>query len=296
MRIQNSLEDRIFHFFVYVLLSAALILVLYPLYFVVIASFSDPNAVNAGRTLLLPSGLSVTSYRMLLGEKRIWLGYRNTIFYTAMGTLLALAVTMPAGYALSRRDMPFRNGIMRFFVFTMFFGGGLIPTYMVVRDIGLLNGPFTLVVIGSVSVYNIIVSRTFFQTTIPADLQDAASIDGCNNTRFFLSVVLPLSKAIIAVIALFVAVGHWNQYFNALIYLTSPKLYPLQMIIRDILLSSQMAAGDMSIDPKELEAMRKASETLKYSIIIVSSLPMLAAYPFLQRYFVKGVMLGSLKG
>lgn len=295
-KISKMNSDRAFDAVIRIILVLITIIVAYPIYFVIIGSISDPGAVNAGETMLLPKGISLSSYKLLFGEAKIWIGYGNTIFYTFFGTLLALVLVIPAGYALSRSDMPFRNGIMKYFVFTMFFSGGLVPTYLVVDSLNLVNTRWVLVILGAVSVFHIILVRTYFMNTVPNELYEAALIDGCSNTYFFGKVVLPLSKAIIAVIALYVGVIHWNKYFDALIYVTRSDLFPLQLIVRDMLLSSQMAASDPSMNPEEIEELRKTTEMMKYSIIIVSSLPVLIIYPFLQKYFVRGVMIGAVKG
>lgn len=292
---RSPLSDRMFDLTVNGILLIVLLIVLYPLYFVVLASISDPNAVNSGQTLLIPRGVSLISYEKIFDDRRIWTGYRNTAVYAVCGTLFGLIVTLLAGYSLSRRDMVGRLVIMKFLVFTMFFSGGLIPTYMVVRGLNLVNTPFVMIILGSVSVFNIIIARTFFQATIPNELLEAAFIDGCSNSRFFISFVIPISKAIIAVIALYYAVFHWNSFFNGLIYLNSQNLYPLQLVLRDILIQNQMMQSD-NVDPDSVAAMLRLAATIKYGVIIVSSLPVLIAYPFLQKYFVMGIMIGSIKG
>lgn len=270
-------------------------IVLYALYFVVIASVSNPEAVASGDVILLPEGLNIRGYWYILRDNRILTGYGNTIFYTVFGTLLSLFITIPAGYALSRQDFVGRNVLMRFMLFTMYFSGGLIPTYMVVSGLGLTDTRAVLVILGSFSVFNLILCRTFFQSTIPMELQEAAEIDGCTITRFFFSVVLPLSKAIIAIMALYYAVARWNSFFDALIYINSADKYPLQLILRDILISGQNLQADVT-DPEAFQEMQRIARTIRYGVIIVSSLPVLAMYPFVQKHFVKGVMIGSVKG
>ncbi len=283
--------DGIIHFFV-ILFTAV---VLYALYFVVIASVSDPDAVAKGDVLLFPRGLNFKAYWYILRDNRILSGYGNTILYTAFGTLIALVTTVPAAYALSRRDFVGRNVIMKIMLFTMYFSGGLIPTYMVVDSIGLTNTRFVMMILGSFSVYNLILCRTFFQSSIPLELQEAAEIDGCTVTRFFFDVVLPLSKAIIAIMCLYYAVAKWNEFFNGLIYLNDATKYPLQLILRDILISGQNLQADVT-DPEAYMEMQRIARTIKYGVIIVSSLPVLMIYPFVQKHFVKGVMIGSVKG
>lgn len=292
-----SRNDILFNAFVTLFSIAALLATLYPLYFVAIASISAPEDIVNGKVILFPSGINFKAYEHIIADSRIWIGYRNTILYTLFGTWFGTAVTVLSGYSLSRKDLPGRGIIMKFMVFTMFFNGGLIPTYLVVKNLHLLNTPLALVIVGSVWVFNIIISKTFFENSIPTELMEAAFIDGCGNFRFFLSVVLPVSKSIIAVVALFYAVGQWNSYFNAIIYVTQRELYPLQLVLREILVQGQVVST--ITDSSELEAIaekQRLAEVVKYGVAIVSSLPLICAYPFLQKYFVKGVMVGSLKG
>ena len=295
-RIKRTRFDLVFDIVVTTLLVLAGLSVLYPLYFVVIASVSDPAAVTSGQALLYPVGINFKSYEMIFEDRRIWSGYGNTIFYTFFGTLFGLFVTIPAGYALSRRDFVGRGIVLKAMVFTMYFQGGLIPTYLVVQSLHLINTRYVLIIMGSFTVFNLIISRTFFETTIPIELQEAAEIDGCTTPRFFFSIVLPLSKAIVAVIALYYAVGPWNSFFNALIYVSEERLYPLQLILRDLLLSSQTLMADGMSDPETIRELETIALSIKYGIIIVASVPVLVLYPFLQKYFVKGVMIGSIKG
>ena len=271
------------------------LLILYPLWFVVIASISHPDMVATGRVLLLPKGITLDGFRYILRDKRIWQGYYNTVRYTAVGTALALFITIPAGYALSRRDMRGRGVIMKLLILTKYFSGGLIPTYMVVKGLRLINTPYVLMILGSFSVFNLILCRTYFVNTLPVELQEAAEIDGCGIFQYFTMVVLPLSKAIVAIMVLYYAVGHWNSFFNGLIYVTDARLYPLQLILRDILITGQSVDPAIT-DPEALALMRQIARTIKYGVIIVSSLPVLVLYPFIQKYFVKGIMVGSVKG
>ncbi|HEU5139912.1 MAG TPA: carbohydrate ABC transporter permease [Bacillales bacterium] len=278
-------------------MSVILLIVLYPLYLIVISSISEPTAVNAGDVIFWPKGITFEGYQMIFEDDSVWRGYANSLLYAMLDVALALALVIPAGYALSRKDFVGRNVIMFFVVFTMFFTGGLIPTYLLVQDLNMINTIWALFVPTAVSAFNLIVARTFFQTTIPDELLESAKVDGCSNTRFFLSIVLPLSAPIIAVIALFNAVNQWNSYFPALIYLTDQGLYPLQLVLRNILLANQLAQQtDARIDPALLAAQRHNAELIKYALIMVASIPMLVLYPFLQRYFVKGMMIGSIKG
>lgn len=294
----RSADDYIINFAAYFFSALVLILTLYPLIYVVSASFSDPNEVINGRIWLLPKGLTLDGYKMILDYGPIWIGYRNTIGYALVGTTMNLLLTLPCAYALSRRDFRGRTGIMLLFTFTMFFSGGLIPTYLAMKDFGLLNNPFAVILPGAVNVTNLIIARTYFATSIPWELQEAATIDGCSNTGLFLKIVIPLSMPIIAVIALYYLVGHWNAYFNALIYLSDEKLYPLQLFLRNILLQDQMTEM-MEGDSEAMQALMRRlqlKESMKYGIVVLSSLPVLAIYPFLQKYFVKGMMIGAIKG
>lgn len=294
-------SDKVFAIFINTVLVLLAIVTLYPLFFVLIASFSDPTAVATGKVFLWVSGFNVDGYKKILETSTIWNGYRNSVFYTVLGTLVQMCVTVPAAYSLSRRDLIGRSVFMKFFTITMFFNGGMIPTYIVVKDLNLVNKPIILIIIGAVSVYNMIVARTFFQTNIPEELREAAQIDGCGNARFFVQIVLPLSKAILAVLVVFFAVGHWNDFFNALIYMNDREWIPLQLVLREILLStsklSQEYISSAGIAAEDsLAQTEMLAESIKYGIIIVSSVPVLLLYPFAQKYFVQGVMIGSLKG
>ncbi|PXX51473.1 putative aldouronate transport system permease protein [Hungatella effluvii] len=294
-KIRSNPADSIFTIFVYTFMIMITLVVLYPLFFVVIASISDPNLVANGKVLFWPKGITLEGYKYVLSDKRIYTGYYNTIRYTFFGTLIALFITIPAGYALSRRDMAGRGLIMKMLIITKYFSGGLVPTYLVVKGLHLVDTPYVLMILGSFSVFNLILCRTFFMNTLPLELQEAAEIDGCGIFRYFLSIVLPLSKSIVAIMTLYYAVGHWNSFFNGLIYVTDNKLYPLQLILRDILITGQMV-DPSTMDPESFELMKQIARTIKYSVIIISSVPVLALYPFVQKHFVKGVMIGSVKG
>lgn len=289
-----SRSDRAVSIIFYTLLALLSVICVYPLWYVMVASISDSTYVNSGAFILVPRGIQFDAYQYAFAQKQLWIGYRNTILYTVGGTLFGLAVCLPAGYALSRRDLPHRNLLMGLLVFTMYFSGGLIPTYIVCHTMGLTNTPWILVLLGSVSVYNMILIRTFFSATIPDELREAAFIDGCSNTRFFFQFALPLSKAIIAVIALYIAVAHWNNYYNALVYTTDRNLQPLQMYLRQILLIS--IDNDDTSDPETLTRIMHLVQVVRYAVIVLSSLPIMCLYPFLQKYFVQGVMIGSIKG
>ncbi len=270
-----------------------LILIVYPIYFIVIASFSDPAAVANGQMWLFPKGFTLDGYKELLNHSKIWIGYRNTLLYTVVGTIISLAINVSAAYALSRKDLVGRKSINIFFIFTMFFNGGLIPTFLTIRDFHLYDTFLVMVLPFSVAVFNIIVARTFFQSSIPGDLWEAAQLDGCGNLKYYVQIVLPLSKAILSVLALWTAVGYWNSYFNALIYLKDQDLYPLQLVLRNILITNQMQSS-MGTGEAALIAMRLAN-LMRYSVIIVSTLPIMCMYPFVQKYFNQGVMIGAVK-
>lgn len=277
----------------YIILTIALLLVSYPLYFIVIASISDPSAVYAGKVVLFPQGFTLDGYKRILEYESFFTGYRNTILYTLVGTAVNVAITIPGAYALSRKDLVGRNVIMMGITFTMIFSGGLIPSYLLVLDLNLYNTMWALILPVAVSAWNLIVARTFFQQSIPDELLEAARLDGSDNFRFFFSIVLPLSKSIIVVMILFYAVSHWNSYFNAMIYLKDVDKHPLQLILRSILFENSL--GDMVEDAATLAAQQKLGDLIKYGVIIASSLPLMILYPFLQRYFIQGVMIGAVK-
>ncbi|RAV22326.1 carbohydrate ABC transporter permease [Paenibacillus contaminans] len=290
-----SRGDRIFDFVNIALLTVILIIVLYPLYFVLIASVSDPVLVLQGKVWFMPETFSFEPYMRVFQNADIVTGYRNVILYTVVGTLVNLILTVAGAYPLSRKDFAGRNAIMLLITFTMFFSGGIIPTYMVVRDLGLVNSFWALILPGAVSVWNLIIMRTFFQNTIPTELQESAFMDGCSNFRLLISIILPLSMPVVAVVTLYYAVGHWNSYFQALIYLSDRSRYPLQMFLRELLIQNQMQ-NMMETDSESMAKQALMAEGLKYAVIVVSSLPVLCLYPFLQRYFAKGVMIGAVKG
>lgn len=290
-----SLGDKVFIGFVVVVLTLFFIAVLYPCIFVVSASFSSGSAVQAGKVVLFPVEPTLEGYKTVLNTPTVWLGYRNSILYTVVGTIINLAVTMTAAYCLSRKDLPGRNFVMLAFTFTMFFSGGLIPMYIQVQNLKLLNTMWSLILPGAISVYNLIVARTFIVNTIPSELLEASQIDGCSDIRYYVSIVLPLSGAIIAVEALFYAVGHWNAYFNAMIYLSKRELYPLTLYLREILMSSNIDPSTVS-DPELQARLADMVGIIKYALIVVAVVPVLMIYPFVQKHFVKGIMIGSVKG
>lgn len=291
----QSTREKAFDWAVYALLSLVSLIVLYPLVFVLVASFSSPEAVMRGEVWLWPKDITWMGYTKIFQNNEILTGYLNTIIYTVVGTAINLILSVAAAYPLSRKDFAGRNAISALMVFTMFFSGGMVPTYLLVKNLGMLNTMWALIIPGAVSVYNIIIMRTFFQSSIPGEMQEAASIDGCSNLGILWKIVLPLSMPIIAVMILFYSVGHWNSYFSGLMYLTDRDKYPLQLFLREILIQGQMqemlGVGDDSHARNVMEG-----EAIKYAVVIVANLPVLMLYPFLQRYFVKGVMIGSVKG
>ena len=295
-------SDKTFTVVNYTLLAILTLIILYPLYFTVIASISEPYEVVSGNVVLWPKGFTLESYAQIFHNEEIWTGFRNSTLYTVFGTMMSLILTIPAAYALSKKNLWGRGIITTYFVIIMYFSGGLLPTYLVVRDLGLLNQPYTLVIIGSFSVYNMVVARTYYQSSIPESLYEAAEIDGCSGLGQFFRIAIPLSKPIIAVIALYYAVGRWNDFYTSLVYITNSDYYSLQQILRNILLESQNALSAINGDTMSSEEMayfmRRAylAEAMKYAIIFVSSLPMLLIYPLVQKHFVKGVMVGSVKG
>lgn len=297
--IQDTKKDKAFKALVLLFLTVALLIVLYPLIYIISASISNPSAVNTGEMWLFPKEITLEGYKLIFQNDDIWRGYLNTILYTVLGTVINLGVTIPAAYALSRKDLAGRNLLMGMFVLTMFFSGGLIPTYLVVKSLGLIDTIWAMVLPNAAAVWNIVIARVFFQTSIPKGLEEAAIIDGASNFKLFTKIILPLSAPIIAVMALFYGVGHWNSYFNALIYLSDKEMYPLQLVLREILVLQEMASQNTNMTGSMAEAMHSKQQLaaiVKYGVMIVSSLPVIIVYPFLQRYFVKGVLIGSLKG
>lgn len=293
--IHETKADRAFMAFIYLVLAIITISVLYPLIYVLSSSFSSPAAVLAGKVRLLPVDFSLEGYQVVLGSSKIVRGYLNTILYTTVGTSINVAMTVMTGYALSKRDLFGKRFFVFLFTFTMMFSGGLMPTYLLVKNLHLLDTMWALVLPGAMAVYQMIVARTFFMTNIPYDLYESSQLDGCSDLRYLWSVVLPLSKALLAVLVLLYAVGHWNTYFNAMIYLSSPEKYPLQIILREILLQNTIDYTDINSIENSVKQ-DDLQELIKYTLIVVSSAPILILYPFIQKYFVKGVMVGSIKG
>ena len=294
-RIRLSSSDRVFLTIDCLLVAFIFICVLYPLWYILIMSF-DGDIYNTALRLL-PSRWSLNGYKAVFYYSSVWTGYANSIFYMTAGTLINMVVTICAAYPLSRADVRGRGFISLLFAFTMYFSGGLIPSYLLVSGLGLMNTAWALLLPGAMSVYNMIVMRTYFQTSIPAELREAAVIDGCNNMTLLLRIILPLSTPILAVIAMFYMVGHWNSYFSAMLYLNDHKRYPLQMIIREILVLNTVDSSSMAdYDPEAASAMLERVEIMRYSLVVIASVPMLAIFPFVQKYFVKGMMIGAVKG
>lgn len=276
-------------------------IILYPLYFVLIASVSSPKDVAMGRTLLWFKNVDLAGYTFVFKYKQIWTGYRNSIIYTVFGTLFNLLTTIPAAYVLSKKWLPGRQVMTWYFFITMYISGGLIPSYLLVKSLGFLDTPWIMILGSGVSAYNLIIARQYFQSSIPGEIYESAEIDGATEWASFVRIAIPLAKPIIAVLALYYAVGHWNSYYNAMIYLRNQDLYPLQLVLRNILIiGQQLSTPDLtSAGTSAIEYMSKMAEmvdNIKYVVILVSSLPMLVAYPFVQKYFTKGIMIGSVKG
>lgn len=280
----------------YILLTLLLVIVLYPIIYIISCSFSSGSALMAGRVRLFPVEFTLDSYKAVFKYGSIWSGYRNSILYTVVGTLISIVFTLFAAYPLSRDDFRGKKLFTGLFLFTMMFSGGLIPTYLLIRNLRLIDTMWAVVLPGAVSAYNMIVARTFFKQTIPKELMEAAEMDGCSDFKFFSRIVIPLSTPIVAVLCLWVAVSLWNSYFNPMIYINSEDKYPLQLVLRRILLMSQVNLNSSSVDPQVIAKNRYLSEMLKYGTIIISTLPLMIIYPFVQKYFVKGVMIGSVKG
>ena len=294
MKIKRFSQDKVMNVVFYIIAIIMILIVIYPLWFVIIASFSNPADVATGKVWLWPKNIDFRGYKLLFEQDQIWRSYLNTIVYTVVGTLVALIVNITAGYAMSRKDLPGRKWINLFYIIPMFVSGGLIPTYLTIKQFGLLDNWLVMVLPFAVSTYNIIVARTFFESTLPESLWEAAQLDGCSTFRYFFQFVIPLSKAVIAVVGLWTAVGLWNSWFNALIYLQNEDLMPLQLVLRRILIANESLLG--AATGTMAQELRQLSDMMKYGSIVVSTLPIMMLYPFLQKYFNKGVMIGAVKG
>lgn len=298
-RMKRSRKDVIYDTIIFVILSFLFLIVAYPLYFIIIASISNPEAVAGGKVVLFPVGFSLAGYAEVFKNSQVVKGFLNSLLYTVCGVFINLAVTLPTAYALSRDKFQGKKIVTVFYLITMFISGGMIPTYLVVKNLHLLDSMWSLILPGALSVYNMIVARTFFKANISEELYEAAEIDGCGVTQFFFRIALPLSSAVIAVMVLYYGVGHWNSYFSALLYLDSENKYPLQLVLRSILVQNANQLAQNALTPAQqaaIEEKRQLTELMKYSLIIISSIPVLVLYPFVQKHFVKGVMIGSVKG
>ncbi|MDD7738490.1 MAG: carbohydrate ABC transporter permease [Fusicatenibacter sp.] len=292
--VKLSTGDKIFNVVNFIIMALVCIVIVYPLYYVLLASVTDPVVVNSGKLLLYPESWYVNGYVTTLKYGPLWTGYANTIKYTVVGTLISLFCTIPAGYALSRKDLVGRKPIMFLFTFTMFFSGGIVPLYLTIKTLGIYNTTWAMVLPVAVSAYNLIVCRSFFESGLPDELLEAAKIDGCSDFGFFFKIAIPLSTTIIAVMTLFYATAMWNQFFNALMFLQDDDKMPLQVILRNLVLMNQ--ANQMGSSASEMVTKQKLAEQLKYCVVVVSAFPLLCVYPFLQKYFAKGVTIGAVKG
>lgn len=287
--------DKVFYFLVTLILTVFFLMVLYPCLFVIAASFSSSSAVQAGKVYLWPVDFSLVGYEIMLQTKDVWTGFANSVFYTVTATAINLVMTMLCAYALARDDMPGGSVFMMYFTFTMFFSGGMIPNYLLVKNLGFLNTRWAILIPGALNVYNMIIARTYIRASIPEELLEASRMDGCSDFRYMCQVVLPLSKAVMAVLVLYYGVAHWNEYFNAMIYLTNEKLYPLTIFLREILQANTVDPSTVS-DPEMQMKLAELANVMKYSLIVITMIPIMMIYPFVQKYFVKGVMIGAVKG
>jgi len=291
----QSMKDKIFIIIVYVLLSMLFVIVAYPLIYIVSASFSDPQAVISGKVVLWPVSPTLRGYAAVFKNHKIVTGFINSILYMAIGTLVNIIMTILCAYPLSRKEFTARNKLAAIFVFTMYFSGGLVPTYILVNKLGLINSPLAMIIPSAMSTYNMIICRTYIQNSIPDELYEAAQLDGCTPWKYLKRVVVPLCKPIIAVLVLYYGVAKWNSYFDAMLYLKKASLQPLTIVMREILIQNKIDYTMIS-DAKVASEMQGLTQLLKYSTIVVASVPVLIIYPFVQKYFVKGVMIGAVKG
>ncbi len=295
-RQRDIAKDKALYTFNYLFLFLILVIVGYPLLIVVSNSLSSPEAVTGGKVWLLPVDFSLAGYQAVFQDKSIVSGFRNSFFYMIVGTAINMVVTTLCAYPLSIKTLPGRRWIMLLFSFTMFFSGGMIPTYLLIYNLGMINTVWSMILPGAISVWNMILMRTYFMNSVPGDIREAAIIDGCSDFRYLVKILIPLSVPIMAVLVLYYAVGHWNSYFNALLYLRDTDLYPLQMVLRNILIMNNASMDMLASDPEAMSLRIKMIDLIKYSVIVVASLPLVILYPFIQKYFVQGIMVGSLKG
>jgi putative aldouronate transport system permease protein len=296
MKTRETPAERIFYLFIMLYITVAMFLSAYPIIYSISASISDPDMVNTGKVFLWPVGFTLKGYETVFNYNTVMIGYRNTIFYTICGTFINVSITLMTAYALSRKDLFGRGPITAVFAFTMWFSGGLIPTYIIVNKLALVNTPLVMLVVSAISMWNTLITRAYMQHSIPYEIQESAIIDGCTDFTIFFRMILPLSAPVIAVITLYYAVEHWNSYFNALIYLTDRNLQPLQIVLREILIQNQTINMQTTEDIFNIVERARLAQTMKYSLIVVASVPMLLLYPFIQKYFVKGIMVGAIKG
>lgn len=289
-------SDVIFNIFLTIFCVLVFLIIAYPLYFIIIASFSRPDYVANGSVFIWPKGIQFEGYQKIFEDVRIWTGYKNTIIYSILGTTVNLLVTLPAAYVLSRKDFPLRHLVMRIFVFTMYFSGGMIPTYVLISKLGMINTLWVFIIPFCVNTYNLIIARSFFESNLPPEMLESAQLDGCSNWRFFLTIGLPLSKAVVSVIALYYFVAHWNNFFTGLMYTTRQDMIPLQLVLRQILIVNQVFLEGAGMGGDSGGFAQQLADIMKYGIIVVSTLPLLIIYPFIQKYFEKGVMIGAVKG
>lgn len=295
-RLRDKLSDPVFNTLAITVLLVAIAAVVYPLYFVVIASISDPNQIYEGNVWFFPRGITFEGYERIFADVRIWQGLGNTFLYTIVGTVISVTAILFAAYALSRKDLPGRKFLMLIFIITMFFDGGLITKYLVVRDLGMLDTMWAVVLPGAIGVWNLIIARSFFEQSVPEELREAAQLDGANDFTFFLKIVLPLSKSLIMLMIMIHVVANWNSFFDALIFLNDDSKYPLQLVLRNILIQSDISStGTTGGDVASYAAAQRIAELTKYAMIVVSSVPLMIALPFMQKHFTKGALIGAVK-
>lgn len=292
---KRSYSDKIFHVVNTAIILVLLVIFVWPLWFVFIASFSDPNLVNSGKVLIFPQGFTLGGYERMLEYKQIWVGYANSIFYTIAGTLCSMTLSICMAYPMSDKTFAPRRFLMVVFMVSMYFGGGLIPTYLLLRSLHIVNTRWAMIIPGVISVYNCLIIRSYFMNSIPGELREAATLDGANKAQYLWKVVIPLSKSVFAVVGLYYAVGYWNNYTKALYYIYNDALMPLQMVLRELLMSTKML-GDLAMDPEFMEEALEQAQMMKYCVILAAAVPMFCIYPFVQKHFVKGVMVGAVKG
>ena len=295
--IRLSTGDRIMDTTINVIMFLLFLVVLYPLVYVVSSSFSSGDAVFNGKVILWPVDFSTFGYEIVLKFPKVWVGYKNTIINTVVGTVMNVFTTTLVAYPLSRQEFQGKGFYMFIFMFTMWFGGGLVPSYLLMSDLGLVNNRLAVLLTGLVSISNMVVMRSFFRNSIPGDLHDAARVDGISDIGYMVKIVLPLSKAIFSVITLYYAVAHWNAYFSAMIYLREPSMMTLQQVLKDLLAQANPSLDEVQgMSAEDIANMQYSADLMKYSLIVISSAPILCAYPFVQKYFERGVMIGSVKG